>query len=296
MTKGEWRYYDGCLSMLGLLNITGNFKAYLRSNTTPTPPPPPAPSATITSTSPSPAAFDKANPANITVNLNLNGNTLSSINRNGVNLTQGNNGYTVSGGGNTVTLRSEYLDTLPNGVTTLTFVFSAGNNATLNITISNSDPGGGDPVEGGGTAFTFETEVPMTFNGSGLSASYGSDDTGDFLILTKTGGYSSPQFVLTFNLGDTTLADYSNVYIEIRGVSGDLSGGKEFTVKVNNNSIISTGNNMNNLSTTDWTTLNRPITAANAGSITGDVQIAFGINNTNPVVYQIKAIRLIPNP
>nr|AGS54070.1 endo-1,4-beta-xylanase A precursor [uncultured bacterium contig00007] len=34
MTKGQYRYYDGCLSMLGLLNVTGNFKAYLRSSTT----------------------------------------------------------------------------------------------------------------------------------------------------------------------------------------------------------------------------------------------------------------------
>lgn len=34
-TKGKYRYYDGCLYMLGLLHVSGNFRAYFPSGVTP---------------------------------------------------------------------------------------------------------------------------------------------------------------------------------------------------------------------------------------------------------------------
>ncbi|MDR0320433.1 MAG: hypothetical protein LBI28_02935 [Treponema sp.] len=134
MTSGQYRYYDGCLYMMGLLHVTGNFKAYLSGNTVIIP---------SSSISPTTATFDKKTgaQADIPVTMTLNGNTLTRIQNGGTNLTSGTD-YTVSG--NTlVTLKSLYLAAQPIGTTTLTFVFSAGSNRTLTITIDDTTPSAG---------------------------------------------------------------------------------------------------------------------------------------------------------
>lgn len=99
-------------------------------NTTPNPDP--DDNSVITPIS---AQFDKHNPANISVALTLNGNTLTSI-RNGSTVLVSGTDYTVSG--TTVSISEHYLAAQALGLTHLTFVFSAGNPATLGITINDT--------------------------------------------------------------------------------------------------------------------------------------------------------------
>ncbi|XID95884.1 glycoside hydrolase family 9 protein [Paenibacillaceae bacterium WGS1546] len=90
--------------------------------------------------SPTSASFDKkpANQADISVTLNLNGNSLANI-RNGAATLAAGTDYTVSG--TTVTIKKEYLAAQPVGTTTLTFVFSAGADASLAISIADTTSG-----------------------------------------------------------------------------------------------------------------------------------------------------------
>ncbi|MHA7581333.1 X2-like carbohydrate binding domain-containing protein [Paenibacillus vandeheii] len=94
----------------------------------------PVTSSTIT---PVNAEFDKnqANQADIPVTLTLNGNTLSTI-RNGSSTLVSGTDYTLSG--NQVVLSKTYLASLPKGSAALTFHFSAGNDAILNLTIKDT--------------------------------------------------------------------------------------------------------------------------------------------------------------
>lgn len=116
----------------------------------------PVQSSTI---SPATASFDKKTElqANIPVTLTLNGNTFTGISKGSYTLAAGTD-YTVSG--NTVTLAKAYLASLPLGTTALSFQFSAGSSATLNLTIQDSTAP--EPNEPG------ELKVEM-YNG-GLSA------------------------------------------------------------------------------------------------------------------------------
>ncbi|MHA6529319.1 glycosyl hydrolase [Paenibacillus sp. BAC0078] len=92
------------------------------------------PSATI---SPVNATFDKA--ANlqqdISVSLALNGHQLASITNGNYTLVSGQD-YTASG--TSVVLKKSYLSTLPLGQNTITFHFSAGNNADLAVNVADS--------------------------------------------------------------------------------------------------------------------------------------------------------------
>jgi hypothetical protein len=83
------------------------------------------------------AEFDKnpGNQADIPVTLTLNGNTLSTI-RNGSSTLVSGADYTLSG--NQVVLSKTYLASLPKGSAALTFHFSAGNDAILNLTIQDT--------------------------------------------------------------------------------------------------------------------------------------------------------------
>jgi len=163
MTSGQYRYYDGCLYMLGLLHVSGNFKAYLSSTTTP------IPNSVISPTS---AAFDKktSQQADITVTMTLNGNTLTNIKNGAAMLTSGSN-YTVSG--NNVTVKKEYLSTLSVGTETLTFTFSAGSTQNLVITVTDTSNSSISP-----TTAVFDKRsdlqanivVNMTLNGNSLSS------------------------------------------------------------------------------------------------------------------------------
>ncbi len=129
-TTGKYRYYDGCLYMMGLLHCSGKFRAYLSGDT-----PVVGVNGKISTTS---AEFDLSadKQENVTTKIILNGvRTLSEIRNDKTVLVEGKD-YTISG--NTVSICKEYLSEQAVGVTKLTFVFDAGKNAVMSITIKDS--------------------------------------------------------------------------------------------------------------------------------------------------------------
>ena len=159
-TTGKYRYYDGCLYMMGLLHCSGNFRVYLSSNA-----PEPVVNGKISTTK---AEFDLKEEAqtDITTNLILSGERRFSKIRNGkVELEQGKD-YTIDG--NKVTILKQYLAKQSVGTTKLTFVFDAGANATLTITIKNSTTGEKPAVTGPFDkikAISFEESKNVTVSG-----------------------------------------------------------------------------------------------------------------------------------
>lgn len=130
-TTGKYRYYDGCLYMMGLLHCSGKFRAYLSSNT-------PGVGVVNGKISTKTAEFDKNadKKEDVTTKLILNNvRTLSEIRNDKTVLVEGKD-YTISG--DTVSIRKEYLSKQAVGVTKLTFVFDAGKNAVMSITIKDS--------------------------------------------------------------------------------------------------------------------------------------------------------------
>ena len=130
-TTGKYRYYDGCLYMMGLLHCSGKFRAYLSGNT-------PVVGVVNGKISTTTAEFDLSadKKENVTTKLILNDvRTLSEIRNDKTVLEEGKD-YTISG--DTVSIRKEYLSKQAVGVTKLTFVFDAGKNAVMSITIKDS--------------------------------------------------------------------------------------------------------------------------------------------------------------
>ena len=99
-TTGKYRYYDGCLYMMGLLHCSGKFRAYLSSNT------PVVVNGKISTTN---AEFDLSadKKEDVTTKLILNNvRTLSEI-RNDKTVLEKGKDYTISD--DTVSIRKEYL-------------------------------------------------------------------------------------------------------------------------------------------------------------------------------------------
>ena len=84
----------------------------------------------------SPDNFDKHVPQDVTVNLNLNGNTVTSI-TNGRYTLLVDSDYTMLSDSE-YKINAEYLTTLGSGTASLTFHFSEGNDAEANITVMSS--------------------------------------------------------------------------------------------------------------------------------------------------------------
>ena len=159
-TTGTYRYYDGCLYMMGLLHCSGKFQVYLSKK-----PPKPVVNGKISTTE---AEFDLKEEAqtDITTKLILSGERSFSEIRNGnVVLKQGTD-YTIDG--DKVTILKQYLAKQSVGTTTLTFVFDAGANATLTIMIKNSTTGEKPAVTGPFDkiqAISFEKSNDITVSG-----------------------------------------------------------------------------------------------------------------------------------
>jgi len=264
---------------------------------------------TNSSISPTTAIFDKRTDlqADITVNMTLNGNTLSSIRNGSATLANGTN-YTVNG--STVTIKKEYLAAQSVGTTTLTFTFNAGAASSLVITVKESPQGGGTGTSYDFAVDTFPAGYPKyaDLGSSTLSATIGMSVAtgGDFqgknvLIIDKNAPNSNPKFILPFDLGNKTLADFSSIVVVARGVSGDITY-KVLIAQVGatNTKIGECANNGFNLSTTNGnatSTITIPITISNASSYTGEIEIGFVLNNPGgPRLYEISTIRLVPKP
>ena len=188
-TTGKYRYYDGCLYMMGLLHCSGNFRVYLSSNT-----PKPSVNGKISTTK---AEFDLKEEAqtDITTNLILSGERSFSEIRNGnVVLKQGTD-YTIDG--DKVTILKQYLAKQSVGTTKLTFVFDAGANATLTITIKNSTTGEKPAVTGPFDkikAISFEESKNVTVSGDTVTF----NGTDSYIAFTLDFGSAIPQKVAAY--------------------------------------------------------------------------------------------------
>jgi endo-1,4-beta-D-glucanase Y len=285
MTSGQWRYYDGCLYFFSLLSLSGNYRAYYSTG--------PGTGAILNSRiTPTAASFDKAagKQSGIDVTMRLNGNELVSISNGSTLLIPGAD---FTRNGDMITIGSDYLAAQPLGTVQLTFVFNQGEIAqrTLNITVDDTSV----PVLG----HTFEKPVHVQTTGTGvLNPSF---PGGDVLRLDKTNGNNSTiGAILPFRLtpGTNLRNDYTHLYLEIRGVSGDL-GNKSIIAEARaadtpfaglGNTLV---NQSQNFAAGTWYDLAIPLAAGRA-ALTGDIQIAFGLNNTTAVTYEVRYIGLAP--
>ena len=188
-TTGKYRYYDGCLYMMGLLHCSGKFRVYLSSNA-----PEPVVNGKISTTK---AEFDLKEEAqtDITTTLILSGERRFSKIRNGkVELEQGKD-YTIDG--DKVTILKQYLAKQSVGTTKLTFVFDAGANATLTITIKNSTTGEKPAVTGPFDkikAISFEESKNVTVSGDTVTF----NGTDSYIAFTLDFGSAIPQKVAAY--------------------------------------------------------------------------------------------------
>ncbi|MCH5252212.1 MAG: Ig-like domain-containing protein [Lachnospiraceae bacterium] len=197
-TTGKYRYYDGCLYMMGLLHCSGKFRAYLPDGSKP------ATSATITADS---YEFDKneSEQKPIQVTMTLNDNTLSQIKNGSTVLAKGID-YSLQG--NIVTIEKSYLASLKTGTVSLTFVFSAGRNAVLTLTIKDTTPGAVPDIGG-----PFE-QIPAT------AFADSNDVTVEDGIVTFNSTDSWISFTLDFG---TDSASHAYVYVKEPNNGGQIS-------------------------------------------------------------------------
>jgi hypothetical protein len=131
---------------------------------------------------------------------------------------------------------------------------------------------------------------PATSAAAGISAIITTSGASTVLLVTKTTNYSTPRFILPFNVGAANT--YSKVVINLRLVSGDLNGGKTWTLRsgTSNTSFGSVSTNYNTPFSANPVTLTFNLT--NFASLTGEQDIGLDINNTNPFAYEILDITL----
>jgi endo-1,4-beta-D-glucanase Y len=235
------------------------------------------------SISPTTATFDKKTgaQADIKVTFTPNGNTVSNIKNGSTTLTSGTD-YSVSG--NDYTIKKEYLAKQAVGTTTLTFTFSGGSTTTQSIAITVKDTTGG----AAGTKYDFANDnLPNGYPKYGGSGTISGEVTGGVLVVTKTGGYSTPKITLPFSITGN-LSAYTGIKINVKGVSGDFQN-KQLYAGIGSTNLGSVNNaGIPNGSFGDVTI---PISG---GTNTGDLDISFWLNNTQAYVLEIKSIELIP--
>ena len=213
-TTGKYRYYDGCLYMMGLLHCSGKFRAYLSSNT------PVVVNGKISTTN---AEFDLSadKKEDVTTKLILNNvRTLSEI-RNDKTVLEKGKDYTISG--DTVSIRKEYLSKQAVGVTKLTFVFDAGKNAVMSITIKDSQLPNVPVVSGPfekikATDFESSDDVTIedgkvTLNSTSsyiaFTLDFGSETAKSITIYVKEPNNSGQLFVRSGSLSSTVATVYN---------------------------------------------------------------------------------------
>ncbi|MCL2224779.1 MAG: glycosyl hydrolase family 8 [Defluviitaleaceae bacterium] len=262
------------------------------------------PNAVLT---PNTATFDVAHPADISVEMELNGNTLDRITDGPESLLQDLD-FTISG--NTVTFCRYIIAGWGLGTTTLLFHFAPGENRTLTISIIDSNEPPPPPPPALVIRHTFEQPLdgvrptPYTNVGQSASASF---PGGDVMRITKVGGHSTHGVIIPFDLGTTTLADYSHFRIQTRpgATPGDL-GHKQFHVEVmagHDALFTGFGNNAANrlIPLAQFNFNDNPLTINQAirpevGSLTGEISIAIGLNSATAHNLDIIVIELVPIP
>lgn len=239
-TTGKYRYYDGCLYMMGLLHCSGKFRAWLPDGTTP------SVNSTISADS---AEFDKeeTKQSPVRVTMTLNGNTLTQISCGGAALVP-NKDYTVSG--SVVTISKEYLASQKTGTVSLSFVFSAGRMATLSLKIKDTTLGAvpepSSPFEQiAAAAFTDSHDVTVadgvvTFTNEdswiAFDLDFGADSVQNAAVYVKEPNNSGQVFIGSDNVSSTvsTIYNLGNGSWKEAQNNCSISGGKhKVYVKVN---------------------------------------------------------------
>ena len=243
-TTGKYRYYDGCLYMMGLLHCSGNFRVYLSSNA-----PEPVVNGKISTTK---AEFDLKAEAqtDITTNLILSGERSFSEIRNGDAVLKQGTDYTIDG--DKVTILQKYLAQQSVGTTKLTFVFDAGANATLTITIKNSTTGEKPAVTGPFDkiqAKSFEDSKNITVSGDKVTfnstdsyiaftldfgsekatkvAAYVKEPNNSGQLFIRSGSLSASAAATVYNLGNGSWKEASN------SVNPNLTGKTTIYIQTN---------------------------------------------------------------
>lgn len=239
-TTGTYRYYDGCLYMMGLLHCSGKFRAYLPNGTKP------AVSSTIAADS---NEFDKeeSKQAPVKVTMTLNGNKLTGISCAGTALVQDRD-YTIEG--DVVTISQHYLASLDTGMVTISFVFSAGRKAALSLKIKDTTPGvvpePSSPFEQiGAAAFTDSSDVTVeggivTFNNVNswiaFDLDFGTDSVQDAVVYVKEPNNSGQVFIGLDSVSSTVSTIYNlgnGNWQEAKNNCSITSGQHKVYVKVN---------------------------------------------------------------
>ena len=148
--------------------------------------------------SPSSGVFDKniSEQADIAVSMTLNGNSLTAIKKGSNYLTVGTD-YTVSG--STVTIKKEYLAQQETGELILTFVFSAGSEQVLTVTVEDTTPAGTGWEQLFGEVFSYGKDVKQTSDGGYVVVGQTAINNDD-VILLKTKADGSQEWVKTMGL------------------------------------------------------------------------------------------------
>ena len=247
-TTGKYRYYDGCLYMMGLLHCSGKFRVYLSSNA-PEPGVKPSVNGKISKTE---AEFDLKAEAqtDITTNLILSGERSFSEIRNGNAVLKQGTDYTIDG--DKVTILKQYLAQQSVGTTKLTFVFDAGANATLTITIKNSTTGEKPAVTGPFDkiqAKSFEDSKNITVSGDKVTfnstdsyiaftldfgsekatkvAAYVKEPNNSGQLFIRSGSLSASAAATVYNLGNGSWKEASN------SVNPNLTGKTTIYIQTN---------------------------------------------------------------
>ncbi|MBP1992079.1 S-layer homology domain-containing protein [Paenibacillus eucommiae] len=113
--------------------------------------------------------FDKYASGDVQVSMELKGNTLTGVWNTGKRLKRGSE-YLVAEDGNSVTIKKEYLTSLQLGDNSLDFVFNAGADQSLEITITDSTPLISAPAWIGGglltSSSTTTTSIALHWSGA----------------------------------------------------------------------------------------------------------------------------------
>jgi len=125
------------------------------------------------------------------------------------------------------------------------------------------------------------------------------------IIKNDNNNYTSPKFVLPFNLGDKTLADYSHIILVARSASAsnvDQGNKKMFVVEAGSSSTrlstdVNNNFNLGNNNTNTVMTIIMPISLTTATqNLTGVVELGFLLDNLKGVNFEIASITLIGSP
>ncbi|MGC5772893.1 glycosyl hydrolase [Paenibacillus pabuli] len=193
---------------------------------------PPNPSASIT---PATVEFDKnaPNPSDITISLNLNGNTLNAL-RVGTNALTASQDYILNG--NTLLLKKEFLAGLPAGDHSIVFDINQGQDPVLKVKIVDSIPGANAVISPANATFdkavnlAQDISVSLTLNGKQLTSITNGNYTlvlGQDYTASNSGVVLGKSYLSTLSLGQHAITFHfnggNNAVLTVNAVDSSVS-------------------------------------------------------------------------